>query len=125
MDEILRWEPPIHHFRRTATTDVRLGDKEVAEEDKVIMWYAGANRDPSVFDDPHEFRIDRTPNPHLSFGIGEHFCLGAHLARMSLRLLFTELLQTVDEVELLGPPRRLHSNLINGIKEMQISYRPI
>ena len=88
----------------------------------MIMWYAGANRDPSVFDVPHEFKIDRTPNPQLSFGIGEHFCLGANLARLSLRLLFTELLATIENVELVSPPRRLHSNLINGIKEMQISY---
>ena len=122
VDEIVRWEPPIHHFRRTATRDVRIGDREVAEGDKVLMWYAAANRDPALFDDPHDFRIDRAPNPHLGFGIGEHFCLGAHLARLSLRLLFTELLQTVDEVELLESPRRLHSNLINGIKEMPIGY---
>ena len=122
VDEIVRWEPPIHHFRRTATRDVRIGDREVAEGDKVLMWYAAANRDPAVFDDPHAFRVDRAHNPHLGFGIGEHFCLGAHLARLSLRLLFTELLQTVDEVALLELPRRLHSNLINGIKEMPIGY---
>ena len=65
------------------------------------------------------------PNPQLSFGIGEHFCLGANLARLSLRLLFEELLATIDDIELAAPPRRLHSNLINGIKEMQIEYRPI
>ncbi len=86
------------------------------------MWYAGANRDPSVFDHPHTFDIDRSPNPQLSFGIGEHFCLGANLARLSLRLLFTELLATIENIELAAPPRRLHSNLINGIKEMQITY---
>lgn len=122
VEEILRWEPPIHHFRRTATTDVELGGKTIAEGDKVIMWYAGSNRDPSVFDDPHTFDIDRSPNPQQSFGIGEHFCLGANLARMSLRLLFTELLATVENIQLVEPERRLHSNLINGIKEMQISY---
>ena len=122
VEEILRWEPPIHHFRRTATRDTQIGDQAVAEGDKVLMWYAGANRDPALFDDPHEFRVDRTPNSQLSFGIGEHFCLGANLARLSLRLLFAELIETVDEVELAAPPRRLHSNLINGIKEMQIRY---
>ncbi len=124
VEEMLRWEPPIHHFRRTATADVMIGDQPIASGDKVLMWYAGANRDPSVFDDPHSFRVDRSPNNHLSFGIGEHFCLGANLARLSLRLLFTELLDTIDDIELVAPPRRLHSNLINGIKEMQISYRP-
>ncbi len=122
VEEMLRWEPPIHHFRRTATTDVRLGDTAIAAGDKVLMWYAGSNRDPAVFDDPHSFLIDRSPNPHLSFGIGEHFCLGASLARLSLRLVFTELLATIENIRLDAPPRRLHSNLINGIKEMQISY---
>ncbi|MEZ5245439.1 MAG: cytochrome P450 [Acidimicrobiales bacterium] len=122
VEEILRWQPPIHHFRRTATCDTTIGEQAIAEGDKVLMWYAGSNRDPAVFDDPHTFRIDRTPNPQQSFGIGEHFCLGANLARLSLRLLFTELLATIDNVELGAPPRRLHSNLINGIKEMQIQY---
>jgi cholest-4-en-3-one 26-monooxygenase len=122
VEEILRWEPPIHHFRRTATADTQIGDQSIAAGDKVLMWYAGANRDPSVFDDPHVFRVDRSPNPQLSFGIGEHFCLGANLARLSLRVLFTELLTTIENIELDAPPRRLHSNLINGIKEMSIRY---
>ncbi len=122
VEEIVRWEPPIHHFRRTATTDVQLGDTTIAEGDKVLMWYAGSNRDPEVFDDPHSFLIDRSPNPQQSFGIGEHFCLGANLARLSLRVLFTELFATIENIALEAPPRRLHSNLINGIKEMRISY---
>ncbi len=123
VEEILRWEPPIHHFRRTATEAVDLGGQRIQAGDKVLMWYAGANRDPAVFDDPHTFRIDRTPNLQLSFGVGEHFCLGANLARLSLRLLVEELLANVREIELAAPPRRLHSNLINGIKELQITYR--
>lgn len=114
VEEMLRWEPPIHHFRRTATTDVDLGGQRVAKGDKVLMWYAGSNRDPCVFADPHTFLIDRSPNPQQSFGIGEHFCLGANLARLSLRLLFTELLAAIENVQLEAPPRRLHSNLING-----------
>ena len=122
VEEILRWQPPIHHFRRTATGDTTIGDQAIAEGDKVIMWYAASNRDPAVFDDPHTFRLDRSPNPQQSFGIGEHFCLGANLARLSLRLLFTELLGTIENIELEAPPRRLHSNLINGIKEMRIRY---
>jgi len=122
VEEILRWEPPIHHFRRTATVDTMIGEQPIAAGDKVIMWYAGSNRDPAVFDDPHTFNIDRSPNRQQSFGIGEHFCLGANLARLSLRLLFTELVATVENVQLEAPPRRLHSNLINGIKEMRITY---
>ena len=122
VEEILRWEPPIHHFRRTATAAVNVGGQQIAEGDKVIMWYPGSNRDPAVFEAPHTFSIDRSPNPHQSFGFGEHFCLGASLARLSLRLLFEELLGTIDNIELEAPPRRLHSNFINGIKEMRISY---
>ena len=122
VEEILRWEPPIHHFRRTATADLELGGQPIAKGDKVLMWYAGANRDPDVFTDPHRFLVDRSPNPQLSFGIGQHFCLGANLARLSLRLLFTELLGTIDNIQLEAPPRRLHSNLINGIKEMRLTY---
>jgi cholest-4-en-3-one 26-monooxygenase len=122
IEEILRWEPPIHHFRRTATVNTMIGDQAIAKGDKVIMWYAASNRDPAVFTDPHTFQIDRSPNRQQSFGIGEHFCLGANLARLSLRLLFTELLATIDNVQLASPPRRLHSNLINGVKEMQITY---
>lgn len=122
VEEILRWQPPIHHFRRTATCDTDIGGQAIAEGDKVIMWYPGSNRDPAVFDDPHEFRIDRSPNPQQSFGIGEHFCLGANLARLSLRMLFAELTKNIENVELEAPPRRLHSNLINGIKEMRIRY---
>ena len=122
VEEILRWEPPIHHFRRTATADLELGGQPIAKGDKVLMWYAGSNRDPAVFADPHRFLIDRSPNPQQSFGIGQHFCLGANLARMSLRLLFTELFETIENIQLEAPPRRLHSNLINGIKELRITY---
>ena len=124
VEEMLRWEPPIQHFRRTATRDVVLGGQPIAEGDKVLMWYAGSNRDPDVFANPHQFLIDRSPNPQQSFGIGQHFCLGANLARVSLRLLFTELLGAIENIALDAPPRRLHSNLINGIKEMPITYDP-
>jgi len=124
VEEILRWQPPIHHFRRTATVDTEVGGQPVAAGEKVLLWYAAANRDEAVFDDPHTFRIDRNPNPQLSFGIGEHFCLGANLARLSLRVILEELLVAVDDIALTAPPRRLHSNLINGIKELPISYRP-
>ncbi|KLR61320.1 cytochrome P450 [Actinobacteria bacterium IMCC26207] len=124
VEEILRWQPPIHHFRRTATCDVKVGGQQIAQGDKVIMFYAGANRDPAVFPDRHRFDITRSPNRQLSFGVGEHFCLGANLARLQLRVLFEELIASWGDIELQAPPRRLHSNLINGIKEMQISYQP-
>lgn len=125
VDEVLRWQPPIHHFRRTATSDIELGGQPIAAGDKVVMWYDAANRDASLIENPHVFDIERTPNPQLSFGIGEHFCLGANLARLSLRVVLEELLAGIDDIELAAPPRRLHSNLINGIKELQITYRSI
>jgi cholest-4-en-3-one 26-monooxygenase len=125
VDEILRWQPPINVFRRTATTDTVLGGQEIAKGEKVMMFYAGANRDPAVFDDPDTFDITRDPNPQLSFGVGEHFCLGANLARLQLRVVFEELLRSIDDIALAAPPRHLHSNLIKGIKEMQITYRGI
>ncbi len=125
VEELLRWEPPIHHFRRTASEDTVLGGKQIKKNDKVLMWYAASNRDPEVFDRPHELDIDRSPNMHQSFGIGQHFCLGANLARLSLRIMFEELLANVTDFELAEPPRPLYSNVINGIKEMQLNYRMI
>ena len=122
VEEMLRWSPPIHHFRRTATRDVEVSGTRIEEGQKVIMWYRAANGDPSVFDDPRDFRIDRSPNPQLSFGLGEHFCLGANLARLQMRVVFEELFDHLGHIELAAPERRLHSNLINGVKEMQIRY---
>jgi cholest-4-en-3-one 26-monooxygenase len=123
-EEILRFWPPIHHFRRTALCDVTMRGKQIRKGDKVLMWYSSGNRDESVFEDPDRFDIRRQPNHHLSFGFGEHFCLGASLARLELRVMFEELLGRVAEVVPLAPPRRLRSNLINGIKEMQVELRP-
>jgi cholest-4-en-3-one 26-monooxygenase len=124
IEEMLRYWPPIHHFRRTAMRDVELRGQLIRKGDKVVFWYPAANRDERVFADPNVFDIDRTPNEHLSFGIGEHFCLGANLARLELRVMFEELFARVDSIEPLAPPRRLRSNLINGIKEMQVQLHP-
>jgi cholest-4-en-3-one 26-monooxygenase len=124
VEEMLRFWPPIHHFRRTAMCDVEMRGKTIREGDKVLMWYPSANRDESVFEDPNRFDIRRDPNPHLSFGHGEHFCLGASLARLELRVMFEELLERTAEIVALAPARRLRSNLINGIKEMRVELRP-
>ena len=125
IEEILRFWPPIHHFRRTAMCDVEMRGQRIRQGDKVLMWYPAANRDPAVFDDPDRFDIRRDPNNHLSFGFGEHFCLGASLARLELRVMFEELLARVAAIVPLAPPRRLRSNLINGIKEMRVELRPL
>ena len=124
IEEMLRFWPPIHHFRRTATCDVEMRGKSIREGDKVLMWYPSANRDESEFSDPNRFDVRRQPNHHLSFGYGEHFCLGASLARLELRVMFEELLARTTDIVPLAPPRRLRSNLINGIKEMRVELRP-
>jgi cytochrome P450 len=120
VEEILRYANPLHYFRRTATADTRLRDVEIRAGDKVLMYYTSANRDEDVFADPQTFDIRRHPNPQLSFGIGEHFCLGAHLARLEGRIFFEELLETFSTFELTGEPRRVRSNLNNGLKELPV-----
>jgi cytochrome P450 len=124
VEEILRWANPLHYFRRTATADAELRGRRIAAGDKVAMIYTSANRDEDVFDDPHRFDIRREPNPHLSFGIGEHFCLGAHLARLEGRVFFEELLDTFPSIELTGEPRRTRSNLNNALKELPVRLTP-
>jgi cytochrome P450 len=120
VEEILRYANPLHYFRRTATADTTLRDVEIRAGDKVLMYYTSANRDEDVFADAQTFDIRRHPNPQLSFGIGEHFCLGAHLARLEGRIFFEELLDTFSTFELTGEPRRVRSNLNNGLKELPV-----
>ena len=124
VEEILRYEPAVMSFRRTATRDVELRGKMIREGDKVVMWYPSANRDEDVFADSDRFDVDRSPNDHLAFGIGQHFCLGANLARLELRIIFDEIARRLREPELAGPVRRLRSNFVNGVKEMRIRFRP-
>jgi cytochrome P450 len=123
VEEFLRWGTPVLHFRRTATTDTEIGGHAVAEGDKVVIWYVSANRDEAVFEDPHRFDVRRSPNDHVTFGGGgPHFCLGAHLARMEVRVLFEELLPRLPDVELAGPVERLRSYFVNGIRSMPVSF---
>jgi len=122
-EEILRWATPVMYFRRNVTRDVEIGGKEVKEGDKVTLWYISGNRDEDHFDDPFTFDITRNPNPHIAFGGGgPHFCLGAQLARMEIHVLFEELAKRVTRVEQLGPPDRLRSNFIGGIKHLPVRY---
>jgi cytochrome P450 len=121
VEEILRWANPLHYFRRTALTDTVLGGAEVKAGDKVAMVYTSANRDEAVFADSQRFDIARAPNPHLSFGIGAHFCLGSHLARLEGRVFFEELLAAFGQIELAGRPARLRSNLNNGLSSLPVS----
>ena len=124
LDEVLRWWPPVIQFRRTATKDTTLAGQPIAEGDKVVIFYASANRDETVFDDPDRFDIDRDPNPHLSFGIGPHFCLGATLAKLEARVMLTELFRRLPDLEVAGAPERLRSNFINGIRHLPVRFTP-
>jgi cytochrome P450 len=124
VEEILRYEPAVHYFRRTATRDVELRGQKIREGDKLTLWYPSVNRDEEVFENPDRFDVRRSPNDHLAFGIGEHFCLGSHLARMELRVIFREVLTRLPDIELAGPVRRLRSNFINGVKTMPVRFTP-
>jgi cholest-4-en-3-one 26-monooxygenase len=124
-DEIVRWVNPVNMFKRTATCDTELGGQRIAEGDKVVVFYASANRDETVFEDPYTFDIGRDPNPQIGFGGGgPHFCLGAHLARLELRVLFEALLERMPDIRPAGEARRLRSNFINGIKKMPVRFGP-
>jgi cytochrome P450 len=120
-DEVLRWATPVHHFRRTVTTDVEFHGKQLRAGDKLATWLVSGNRDERVFESPERFDIGRSPNPHLSFGPPNiHFCVGAHLARLEIQIFFEEFFARVGEIELTGPVERLRSNFFNGIKRMPV-----
>jgi cholest-4-en-3-one 26-monooxygenase len=123
VEEILRWSSPISHFTRTATEDYELRGVTIRAGEQVALYFASANRDEDVFDDPSAFQIDRRPNPHLAFGFGEHFCMGAHVARVELETIFRHLLARLDSFEVSGTVERL-SSIINGsIKHLPLRYR--
>ena len=128
-DEIVRWASPVTNFRRTATRDVVLHGAEIQAGDRVTLWYPSANRDATVFRDPFTFDITRSPNPHVGFGgHGAHFCLGAHLARREIRVMFEELLARTSEIELLGEPVYTvlgpHAMIANSLKDVPIRLTP-
>jgi cytochrome P450 len=122
VDEMLRWWTPVMVFRRTATTDVELSGADIRAGDKVVVSFTSANRDERVFDEPDRFDVRRSPNPHLSFGHGPHFCLGAQLARAQMRALFAELLRRTSSLELAGEPALLRSNFQRGVKRLPIRW---
>jgi cholest-4-en-3-one 26-monooxygenase len=123
VEEMLRCESPLHYFRRTAARDTELRGKQIRAGQRVALLYGSANRDEDVFRDADRFDPKRTPNPHLSFGFGEHFCLGAALARLEARVFFEELLAAFPHIELAGAPRRQRSNLNNALKSLPLRLR--
>jgi cytochrome P450 len=123
VEEILRWVSPISHFTRTATEDGEVRGVKISAGQQVALYYASANRDEEVFEDPFTFRVDRRPNPHLAFGFSEHFCMGAHVARVELETIFRHLLGRLEEFEVSGTVERL-SSIVNGsIKHLPLRYR--
>ena len=125
VEELLRWVTPIKNMSRTVTRDVELHGETLRPGDQVILMYPAANRDPAVFDDPDRLDVQRVPNPHLAFGFGPHFCMGASLARMELRVMFTELLRRLPDLHLAGDPLpRRSSNFISGPEAMPVAFTP-
>jgi cholest-4-en-3-one 26-monooxygenase len=119
-DEIVRFVSPIVHFCRTATVDTELAGRTIRKGDTVVMFYPSASRDEAVFANPEELDLARSPNPHVSFGIGEHYCLGASLAKLELECIFRELSARIEGIELAGPVERLRATVIGGVKRMPV-----
>jgi cytochrome P450 len=121
VSEMVRWQTPVIHMRRTVTEDTVLGGKRIRKGEKVVMWYLSGNRDETVIDRPDEFIIDRANvRHHLAFGFGPHRCMGNRLAEMQLRVLWEEIMKRFDNVELVGPVERLRSNFIRGITNVPV-----
>ena len=127
IEEILRWASPVMQFRRQTTRPVTIAGVDIDEDEAVVFWHMSANRDETVFDDPYDFRVTRTPNlhsGHVAFGGGgPHFCLGANLARAEMKVVFAELLRQASW-EQTAPAERLRSNFINGIKHLPVRLTP-
>lgn len=126
VEEFIRWVTPIHNMCRTATADTELGGQTVRKGQQVVMMYPSANRDPAHFDDPESYDVTRSPNHHLAFGFGTHFCLGAALARLEIRIFFERLLERVDRIERIeGTPQvEMPNAFVHGLREAHLSFTP-
>ena len=123
VEEIVRWVTPVIQFCRTPREDVEIRGTKIRAGENLCLFYPSANRDEAVFEAPFDFRVDRQPNRHIAFGIGEHFCLGANLARLELRVVFRHLVERLESIEPTGPVERLRSSFVGGIKRMPVRYR--
>jgi len=122
IEEMLRYSPPVVHFRRTATRAVDLGGASISRNDKIVVYHVAANRDPTAFQNPDQFDVERTPNDHVTFGAGPHFCLGAHVARRQMSAIFEQVLWRLPNIELNGEPEHLISNFQNGPKHLPVKW---
>lgn len=123
VEEAIRWTTPVQHFMRTAAQDTEIGGVKIAEGDWLMINYVAANHDPAVFDNPRAFDAARSPNRHLAFGAGAHQCLGLHLARLEMRILFNELLDRIESLELAGEPKRAKSIFVGGLKALPLKIK--
>ncbi len=123
VEESIRWVTPVKHFMRTATDDAEVAGQKIAKGDWLMLCYPSGNRDETIHDEPFKFDIERSPNRHVAFGYGTHVCLGKHLARMEMRILWEELLPRLESVELAGEPKRMLANFVCGPKSVPIRYR--
>jgi cytochrome P450 len=124
VDEFVRWASPITHEARTVTTDTELHGVQLHEGDRIGLWSPSCNRDEAFFQEPFRFDVRRQNNRHLGFAYGEHYCLGVHLARLTLRVEFEEILRRFAAVELTGAPSRVHSNFVGGLKHLPVRMTP-
>jgi cytochrome P450 family 142 subfamily A polypeptide 1 len=126
VEEFIRWVTPILNMRRTATRDAEVAGTRVQAGDELLLMYPSANRDEAVFDEPHRFDVGRQPNPHVAFGFGTHFCLGAALARLEIRVMFEELLPRLRDLRLApdSRPERIPNAFVRGFRSMQIEFTP-
>jgi cytochrome P450 len=122
IDEAIRWTTPVKTFMRSATSDTEVGGRAIAEGDWLMLCYASGNRDETVFNEPDRFRADRKPNKQLAFGYGAHLCLGQHLAKMEMRILYEELLPRLKSVELAGEPKMSQALFVNGLKGLPLRF---
>ena len=119
----MRWTSPVNYMKRVVADDTEFRGQKLRKGENLVLFYASANRDEAIFEDADSFQIDRNPNPHLAFGIGEHFCLGTHLARQSQRALLRELIPRIDQLALAGEPAQIASSFVVGLKHLPIRYR--
>lgn len=125
VEEMIRWSSPVIYMSRTVVDDIEYEGHQFRKDDRVVLHYAAANRDPAVFENPHTFDVTRDPNPHLAFGFGAHFCLGAHLARLETRCLLEQFVARVDSLELAEPESYVRSSFISGVKQLQVRVHAV
>jgi cytochrome P450 len=123
IDETIRWVTPVKNFFRTATEDCLIGGKKIKKDDSILLVYPSGNRDEEVFDKPFKFKVDRSPNKHLAFGYGAHLCLGKHLAKMEMEILYKELFKRIEKIELNGDPSWVKASFVSGLKSLPIRYK--